>query len=175
MFVFLLGLHKILHVLSERNYNLLSDYILAVAHVQPQWSNNYNHETSLIMKLCSIHTFYHYFLQHYFLQDVPVGLLLLSKFTLRIIFLLKLKSRILFFLYFSIFIVYYYWLYSKGRCTNADLKICQYIRLHIWQRFDIITTFCFWDMRINLSKMSVNKHKFKNRLLVQKNINVSVK
>ena len=30
-------------------------------------------------------------------------------------------------------------------------------------------------MRINLSKMSVNKHKFKNRLLVQKNINVSVK
>ena len=33
---------------------------------------------------------------------------------------------------------------------NADLKICQYIRLHvkiIWWRFRIKTPFTFWDMR----------------------------
>ena len=35
------------------------------------------------------------------------------------------------------------------KCTNADLKICQYFRLHIkiicW-RFHIKTSFTFWDM-----------------------------
>ena len=49
---------------------------------------------------------------------------------------------------------------TNYRCTNADLKICQYIRLHmkiICRRFHIKTPFTFWDMHTwDMQKVSLN-------------------
>ena len=45
----------------------------------------------------------------------------------------------------------FYFASTNQRDTNADLKICQYIRLHmkiiVCRRFHIKTPFTFWEMR----------------------------
>ena len=56
--------------------------------------------------------------------------------------------------------------YLPQRYTNADLKVCQYLRLHmkiICWRFHIKTSFTFWDMYtwdIEICEKLVCKHSY---------------
>ena len=44
------------------------------------------------------------------------------------------------------------------RYTNADLKICQHLRLHMKMRwkFQIKTLFTFWNMRTKVKSLFIN-------------------
>ena len=77
---------------------------------------------------------------------LTIFLLLLPKFIMWIVFFLKLDNTYRFFCYFSLLLILLPILLP--RFTNADLKICRRICLHIYQKFHLIKVFRFWDIHI---------------------------